>query len=140
MNSFLLNKRLKEDTCFICSFSLSEVLLMNDSRYPWIILVPRLKGVNEIFQLSNSNQHQLTDESSFICEKLKTIFNADKINTGALGNIVPQLHLHHIARYKNDDAWPGPVWGKHPPIRYTDEKKENIIQLLKAEFSGMRQL
>lgn len=90
---------------------LSRLLLLNDVRYPWFILVPRREGITEIYQLDEADQQQLLHESSHLGRFLMESFNGDKLNIGALGNLVPQLHLHHIVRFTGDEAWPGPVWG-----------------------------
>jgi diadenosine tetraphosphate (Ap4A) HIT family hydrolase len=91
---------------------------MNDARYPWFILVPQRSGITEIFQLPESDQSQLWRESACLARNLMQSFHADKINIGALGNMVPQLHIHHIARFTSDPAWPGPVWGHSEPLPY----------------------
>jgi len=92
---------------------------MNDSHYPWFILVPDRSAVSEIFQLSSEDQNQLLQESSYLSRQLTQCFRADKMNLAALGNIVPQLHLHHIVRFITDPVWPAPVWGKLPARPYT---------------------
>jgi diadenosine tetraphosphate (Ap4A) HIT family hydrolase len=116
---FNLHPRLAADTLLLGDFPLSHCLLMNDMHYPWLILVPRQAGIREIFELTTEQQQQLLRESSWVSARLSQYFNATKINVGALGNMVPQLHLHVIARYENDAAWPGPVWGKHPAEPYS---------------------
>lgn len=132
---FSLHPRLAADTILLGDFPLSHCLLMNDMHYPWLILVPRQENMREIFELSVKNQQQLLRESSWVSERLSKHFNADKINIGALGNMVPQLHLHHIARYQNDAAWPGPVWGKHPAQPYTPENLVMMHQRLREAFA-----
>ena len=92
---------------------------MNDSHYPWFILVPDRPELSEIFQLPPEDQDQLLRESSHLSRQLADCYQADKMNIAALGNIVPQLHLHHIVRFINDPAWPAPVWGKLPARPYT---------------------
>lgn len=108
---------------------------MNDMHYPWLILVPRIENIREIFELSVRDQQQLLRESSWVSERLAKYFNADKINIGALGNMVPQLHIHHIARYQNDAAWPAPVWGKHPASAYTPENLVMMTERLQQAFA-----
>ncbi|HFD79120.1 MAG TPA: HIT domain-containing protein [Gammaproteobacteria bacterium] len=115
---FSLHPQLVADCILVGSLPLSQLLLMNDARYPWFILVPRREDVSEIYQLSEADQQQLWRESAELARHLKHGFHADKINIGALGNLVPQLHLHHIARYRTDPAWPGPVWGHSEPQPY----------------------
>lgn len=122
-------------------FPLSRLLLCNDANYPWFILVPRREGVREIFELSKDDQHQLLWESSYLSQKLNQGFSADKMNVAALGNQVPQLHLHHIVRYCNDPAWPGPVWGKNVAVPYTQSEQANMKQrielLLSEQFEAL---
>lgn len=108
---FELHERLQQDTITVGDFPLCRLLLMNDANYPWLILVPRRSDVREIFELAPADQHQLLKESSQLTETLARLFNADKMNIAALGNMVPQLHIHHIVRYRIDPAWPNPVWG-----------------------------
>lgn len=95
---------------------------MNDSQYPWFILVPRKAGATEIIDLSAQEQIQLTQESAKLSHLLQSVFSPDKLNIAALGNMVAQLHIHHIARFKTDCAWPNPVWGYSPAVPYTDEQ------------------
>ena len=119
------------NNCFeIARLPLSRVLLMNDSQYPWLILVPDRDGITEIHQLSESDRQQLMHESSAISLALAECFKADKINIGMLGNIVPQLHIHHLARYTDDPAWPGPVWGKLPARAYQPEQLREVLDKL----------
>ncbi len=117
---FELHPRLTQDTLVIGDFPLSRLLLMNDANYPWFILVPRRAEIREIFELEQRDQRQLLDESSHLSQILNKIFQADKLNIAALGNMVPQLHIHHIVRYQNDQAWPNPVWGLFPAQPYTE--------------------
>jgi len=111
MADFELHERLAADTAFIADWKLSRVLLMNDARYPWIILVPRKFGLREMHDLSVGDETVLMKEITRASLALETITNAHKINIGALGNIVQQLHIHIVARNPGDPAWPGPVWG-----------------------------
>lgn len=92
---------------------------MNDSNYPWCILVPRVNNAREVYDLTEGDQLTLARESSFIARAMMTLFNGDKMNVAALGNIVPQLHVHHIVRRRDDLAWPQPVWGLHTPRPYS---------------------
>lgn len=124
--AFELHPQLAADTVLLGQFPLCDLLLMNDSQYPWFILVPRVPGVSEIHHLSVAEQQQLLRESSYLAENLSDIFNATKMNIAALGNIVPQLHLHHVVRHSEDRAWPGPVWGRFPAQAYTSEQIQAI--------------
>lgn len=112
---FALHPRLEQDTYFVTDLPLCRVLLMNEARYPWFILVPRRADVSEIHQLAAADRQQLWRESDQLSHALMKLFTPDKLNLAALGNVVPQLHLHHIARFQEDAAWPAPVWGRFPP-------------------------
>ena len=116
-------------------FDLCRLLLMNDSHYPWFILVPDREDITEIHQLSETDQQRLISEASTLSRIIDKQFNADKINIAALGNLVPQLHIHHIVRYKTDAAWPAPVWGKFPAKAYTEEEINQVITRLKSGLS-----
>jgi diadenosine tetraphosphate (Ap4A) HIT family hydrolase len=116
--SFELHPRLAADCIAVGQLPLSLLLLLNDSRYPWFVLVPRRVGVSEVFELDAADQQQLWRESAQLARSLKQGFHADKINIGVLGNLVPQLHVHHIARFSTDPAWPGPVWGHSAAREY----------------------
>lgn len=135
--NFQLHPQLAKDCLHIGQLPLCELLLMNDASYPWLILVPRRPEMVEIYQLAVNDQQQLICESSFIAQQLASTFNADKINIAALGNVVPQLHIHHIVRYRTDPAWPAPVWGKSPARAYTPEEQLTRITLLKSSLSSM---
>lgn len=136
---FELAPQLKADTINLGNFPLCQLLLMNDANYPWFILVPRRAGVTEVYHLALEDQAQLMKESSFLAENLADLFQARKMNIAALGNMVPQLHLHHVVRQENDPAWPGPVWGKVPAIPYTSEQmeaiRERLCRLMSEELS-----
>mgnify|MGYP003633562543 CR=1 FL=1 len=139
MAIFTLDPRLQQDTLQITEFSLCKVLLMNDARYPWVILVPKVTGLTEVFQLDEAGQQQLMVESNFVAEKLKSVVQADKMNVAALGNVVSQLHIHHVARFLQDETWPAPVWGKGQAITYTQAESDAVITLLRSEFSRLIQ-
>lgn len=116
--SFELHPRLAQDCIALGSFPLCRLLLMNERRYPWFILVPQLAGISEIYRLSEEDQRQLLRESSALSKVLAELFAADKLNVAAIGNLVPQLHVHHVVRYRDDPAWPAPVWGRFEPLPY----------------------
>jgi diadenosine tetraphosphate (Ap4A) HIT family hydrolase len=109
---FSLHPKLSADAAFVADWNLSRLLVMNDVRYPWLILVPRRDGLTEIFDLDMINRQTLIEEIARASEGLKKLTGAAKINIGALGNLVPQLHVHVVARHPGDAAWPGPVWGQ----------------------------
>ena len=117
---FELHPRLAQDTLTVGDFPLCRLLLMNDANYPWFILVPRRAEIREIFELEQRDQQQLLVESSQLSRVLNKLFQADKLNIAALGNMVPQLHIHHIVRYQADQAWPNPVWGLFPAKPYAE--------------------
>lgn len=128
---FVLDSRLQQDCLLIGDFPLCRLLLMNDAHYPWFILVPRRDQVSELFQLDSSDQGQLWKEATLLAETLKDIFSADKMNVATLGNVVSQLHVHVIARHRDDATWPAPVWGRHAPAPYTDEQVQQIRDKLR---------
>ena len=102
MTTFQLHPRLQQDSILIGCFELSQLRLINDCSYPWFILVPQRFDVSEVFQLNEADRLQMHDESCLLAEKLNAIYKADKINVAAIGNVVSQLHIHHIVRYKDD--------------------------------------
>jgi diadenosine tetraphosphate (Ap4A) HIT family hydrolase len=132
---FVLDPRLTQDTLPIGDFPLCRLLLSNDSNYPWFILVPRRADISEIFQLEPVDQLRLWQETTALSERLKEIFDADKLNVAALGNVVSQLHMHVIVRKRDDVAWPAPVWGKHPAVPYTQEQVAAIREKLKLALT-----
>ncbi|MCG7585033.1 HIT domain-containing protein [Photobacterium sp. OFAV2-7] len=127
---FSLHPRLAADTTVLGDLPLCRVLLSKEALGPWLILVPRRDEITEIHHLPEQDQLQLIRESSAVARLLETDYQADKINVGALGNLVPQLHVHHIARFQSDIAWPGPIWGN------TDgtQREEGIQQALADEL------
>jgi diadenosine tetraphosphate (Ap4A) HIT family hydrolase len=131
-----LHPQLQKDCLLIGRFTLCRLLLMRDANYPWFILVPDREGIAEIFELSEADQVQLLRESSRLAAILSEHFHADKLNIAALGNVVPQLHLHHIVRYRDDAAWPAPVWGRVPPRNYTPEELSSVLARLRSGLRG----
>lgn len=126
-----LHPRLAADCIRLGRFPLSHLLLMNDASYPWFVLVPDRDDVREIYQLNNTDRAQLLDESCRLSRFLMNAFKGDKLNIAAIGNLVPQLHLHHVVRFESDRAWPMPVWGKFPAVAYT----EDILVDIRAKFT-----
>jgi diadenosine tetraphosphate (Ap4A) HIT family hydrolase len=124
---FLLNEKILNDTNLICELPLCKFLLMNDSNYPWFILVPRKSNIVELFDLSKEDRNQLDCEIVEVSKFINDIYNPDKINIANLGNIVSQFHVHIIARFSNDKAWPEPAWGKFPPKKYTPSEIKIIL-------------
>jgi diadenosine tetraphosphate (Ap4A) HIT family hydrolase len=132
VNAFILDARLAADTIFVADWSLSRVLLMNDARYPWLILVPRRPNAMEVFDLSSQDRATLTEEVARASAMLKKLSACAKINVGALGNLVPQLHVHVVARSPGDAAWPGPVWGNGTSIPYSDDAARSLVERLRS--------
>ena len=133
--TFQLHPRLKQDCLEIGRFQLCHLLLMNDNQYPWFILVPAIPNLSEIHHLAKTDRVQLIEESSYLAKNLADLCKADKMNIATLGNMVPQLHIHHIVRYKNDPTWPAPVWGKLDAIPYTQEEIKSILDLLQQKLT-----
>lgn len=133
---FELNPRLREDTLYIGHLPLSQVLLSKDANYPWCILVPERPDIREIHHLIDEDRQQLLQESCHLAEVMTALFNPYKMNIAALGNMVPQLHVHHIARYEEDAAWPAPVWGAVAAKSYTDEELEKRVTRLRSALGG----
>jgi len=134
-NKFVLHELLQRDGIELFEFPLSKLLLMNDKQFPWFILVPKVENVLDIYQLDWQQQQQLLNESSLLSELLMQVFKGDKMNVAALGNICPQLHIHHIVRFKADKAWPKPVWGEFPLQAYTEEE---LVQLKKMLLPALK--
>ncbi|MBI5491627.1 MAG: HIT domain-containing protein [Deltaproteobacteria bacterium] len=131
---FRLDGRLENDTVMVSSLRLSLVLLMNNSDYPWLVLVPRKEGVREIYELEAHDRAALMDEITAASKVIAGLFKPDKINIGSLGNIVPQLHVHVVGRRQGDKAWPGPVWGGPPGRPYSEDEIASLSEKLKEEF------
>ena len=129
--TFKLNHRLEADSLFIVDLELCQLRLINDNHYPWVILVPRVDGVTEIIDLGDEQQRVLWKESAVVSECLNTLFKADKLNIGMLGNVGSQLHIHHIARFKTDRTWPSPVWGQHEMKAYEQSASHLLITKIK---------
>jgi diadenosine tetraphosphate (Ap4A) HIT family hydrolase len=132
---FELNPQLEADTALIGSTSLNRILLMNDSRFPWVILVPERSGIVEPFDLTDQDQRTLWQESMVVGKSLKAFFTAHKLNIAALGNQVSQLHIHHIARFRTDVAWPRPVWGIGAAKPYESEALRERVCCLRRVLS-----
>lgn len=133
---FELDPQLAADTVVLGKFPLSLVLLCRDANYPWCILVPRRKGIREAYHLSAEDRIQLSNESCHLAEVMADLFVPDKMNVAALGNMVPQLHLHHVARFKDDAAWPKPVWGMVDAKAYTEDELEERVSRLRSALAG----
>lgn len=130
MADFYLHRNLAADTFIIGEMRLSMALLMNDRRFPWLILVPRLNGAVELIDLPSEEQAQLLTEINMAARALRTLFSPDKLNIAALGNVTPQLHVHVIARFRRDAAWPGPVWGVGQAEAYDQQEARDLVDRL----------
>jgi diadenosine tetraphosphate (Ap4A) HIT family hydrolase len=126
-----LHPRLAEDTVPVGDLPLARVLLAKDANYPWLILVPRLPGLVELIDLEETAQLRLAGEISATASALKIVTGCDKLNIAALGNQVPQLHVHVIARRHTDAAWPKPVWGASPPLAYDSRHQSTLLDSLR---------
>lgn len=132
---FVLHERLAADTLHITDWDLCRVLLMNDSTYPWLVLVPRRHGVSEVHELDHDDRTMLMAEMADAAKRLHNLVRADKMNVAALGNVVPQLHVHVIARFTHDAAWPRPVWGVVPERPYEADALAEQLARLKQAFA-----
>ncbi len=129
MPSFLLDQTLKADTFEITKLDLCYIGLMNDKRYPWLIMVPMRSDITEIIELQPCDQIQLIKEISNVSAHMKALFKPHKLNIAALGNVVRQLHIHVVARHQEDSTWPQPIWGHGENEPYGSEKEETINML-----------
>ncbi|WHO73430.1 HIT domain-containing protein [Rhizobium sp. BT03] len=136
MDGFMLDPRLDNDSTSVMITGLCDLRLSRDARWPWLILVPRRADITEIFELTPLDQVLLAFETDLVAKALKEITGAAKINVGALGNIVRQLHVHVIARFEGDANWPGPVWGFGRAEPYEDGKRDEFIAKLREALSS----
>ena len=135
--AWTLHAQLAADTTVVGDFPLSRLLLSNDAQYPWCILVPRIAGAKELHRLDDADQLQVLRESVALARAMELVFKPHKMNIAALGNVVPQLHIHHIARYKTDLAWPAPVWGRLPAEPYPPALREERLARLRSALPGL---
>lgn len=131
MTDFALHPQLASDTQEVGRLGLCRVLLMNDSTYPWLILTPQRADIREIHQLDAADRALLMEEIVSATTALEALYKPVKLNVAALGNMVPQLHVHVIARFEGDPAWPGPVWGKAPTKPYEAEAATAALEALR---------
>ncbi|KXF81447.1 HIT domain-containing protein [Enterovibrio coralii] len=135
--AFTLHPRLEADTTWLGDLPLCRVLLSKEDIGPWLILVPKIEGITEIHHLSDDDQVRFIKESSSLATVLEQKSHPDKINIGALGNMVSQLHIHHIARFQDDVAWPGPIWGNTKGIIREDAQQDDTASQWKAHLSSI---
>lgn len=136
MNAWHLHPQLADDTAPVIELPLCEVRLMDDANHPWLVLVPRVADMVELIDLAPAQRTRLTDEIDTACRALKTLFTPDKLNVAALGNLVPQLHVHVIARFRDDIAWPRPVWGNATARPYSPEELIERVSALRAALTS----
>ena len=133
--SFALHPDLARDGILISDLPLSRLLMINDAAYPWCVLVPRRAHIKDAYELTDADHFTLTQESRALCRAMMAVFGGEKMNVAALGNMTPQLHVHHIVRFKSDAAWPGPIWGVQAltPMnnKMIDDRKSRLIASLK---------
>jgi diadenosine tetraphosphate (Ap4A) HIT family hydrolase len=134
LDGWSLHPQLARDTVELGDFPLSRALIAKDANYPWLILVPRRPGIVEIIDLDEEGQAQLIGEIARASRGLKSATQCDKLNVAALGNAVPQLHVHIIARYKTDKAWPKPIWGAAEPTDYEPTAMDRFVRAMKQEL------
>ena len=132
---FTLANQLTQDCHFVTELPLSSLLIVNDCRYPWCILVPRIDNITELIQLNHTQQSILMTESNWLSTQLLEYYQPDKLNIATIGNVVSQLHLHHVVRFKQDPAWPKPVWGHSPALAYQPADLELFSQRLLSAAS-----
>ena len=132
--AFQLDPQLEKDTVLISDWHLCQVRLMNDSRYPWVILIPKVDDVSEIHELTEEQQQLLLGESMRLSKALDQLFSAHKLNIAALGNMVRQLHVHHIVRFEDDACFPKPVWGVGEAVPYDPETLVETVSGLQIAF------
>lgn len=135
--SFALDPRLAADTVPVAELALCSVRLMDDARFGWLVLVPRQVGLAEVTDLPADARALMWQEVEKAGEALQAVFPCDKLNIGALGNIVRQLHVHVVARREGDAAWPGPVWGSGPAAPYTPAERQARVTELAAALAGL---
>ncbi len=129
----ILDARIEQSTFFVAKLLLCNVYLQNESRFPWLVLVPRRDDVAELIDLSEMDQQQAMREMTLTSRVMQGLFSPDKLNVANLGNVVKQLHIHVVARFATDDAWPDPIWGKFSaPIAYSEAEAEALVKKLQA--------
>ncbi len=133
-SDFVIDERLRRDSVHVLQLGLCELRVMNDRRWPWLILIPQRPRITEVHDLQPLDQAMLTFETNLVAATLKACSGCTKINTGALGNVVPQLHVHVVGRKVDDPNWPGPVWGFGQPERYAPDRLREFVETLRNAF------
>jgi len=137
MTDFILDSRLEADTAPVGELILNRVLLMNDSRFPWVILVPKRPNIREIIDLELRDRAMFYRETESVMEAMKRLFSPTKLNVAALGNVVPQLHMHVIARFDDDQAWPKPVWAVGEKVHYAPDAAKARAKQISIELGRL---
>lgn len=138
MDTFSLHPRLAQDTFEITRLALSRVLLMNDRRWPWLVLVPALPGLRELYDLDPPDGARLMSEITLASAAVRELYRPHKINVAALGNQVEQLHVHVVGRFLDDPAWPKPIWGKGKALPYRDKDRDTLVRALQDALTRER--
>ena len=136
--NFALDPRLANSGILLGETNTYVVNLANDQRYPWVILIPKVSAIYEVHDLSLAQQSDLWQVSASIGQEMMSLFGGDKFNVAAIGNVVKQLHVHHIVRFKHDDTWPQPVWGRGEPIPYDDHSARERVSVLQSALTILR--
>lgn len=134
---FTLHPRLAADSQWIGELALCQVRLINDQRFPWLLLIPQRPNITELHELNAEDYIQLFEEIRQLAAPFQRLYQADKLNVATLGNMVPQLHLHLVARHSQDAAWPGPVWGNGQAIPYSEENLTKQVDLIRDQLPGL---
>ena len=132
MSHFTLAPQIQKSSLSVRMIGPFELRLVDDARYLWLLMIPHISDVTELHQLPEAHRHQLIDNAAIIASCMQSHTKADKINVATIGNIVPQMHVHIIARHKDDDAWPYPVWGRGTPTPYKPEIRQQTITALQS--------
>lgn len=128
--TFVLNETLEKDSVFVADLPLSQVRLLKNAAWPWVMLIPRRNNMRDVIDLTIDEQHQLTDEIAQVSFVMRSLCNSHKLNVANLGNVVSQLHVHVVARFEGDPAWPAPIWGSGFSEEYDAQKMQNIVSAL----------
>ena len=134
MSEFFLHTQLAQDTFFIRDLKLSQLVLMNDKRFPWMVLVPRKHGASDLLDLLPGEQKTLLDEINRTSVFMKQFFRPEKLNIATIGNIVPQLHIHIVGRFAKDLAWPKPVWGFGDMVRFEEDEGKKLVAQIQNQL------
>ncbi|MBZ0332402.1 HIT domain-containing protein [Halomonas sp. ANAO-440] len=138
MTSIELDERLVQDSYPVTELPLCQLRLMDDARFPWLVLIPRRRGVSEVFELNEGDQQQLWREATLVGQMLKALTKGDKLNIASLGNVVAQLHVHVVVRRRDDAAWPAPVWGHGEPAPYDLDSLASMRDHLLAQVERLK--